>query len=229
MKLFKRVITIILIVVFLVILGFWSPWNKMNLSFLNIFGIESTNRYATLKVKSLQGEISIYLDNELKGAATDNSDFAEINPVEPGEHTITLKKETNGNYYQFERKVNFESQLDVVVAYDLGPSQIFSEGHLLYSRKNFLNTVDPRLTIYSTPENVSVFLDDVEIGSTVIKDLELDNTKQHKLKFVKKGYDTMEITLLPESQSDRDKLKNYDLILEVNLFTQPIKVNNQNN
>jgi hypothetical protein len=229
MKLFKKVITILLIVVFFVVLGFWSPWNKMNLSFLNIFGIETANKYATLKVKSLHGEVSIYIDDEFKGVATDNSDFAEINPIEPGEHTITLKKETNGNYYQFERKVNFEPSLDVVVAYDLGPLQIFSEGHLLYTRKNYLNSVNPRVTIYSSVESVTVYLDEKEIGNTVLKDVELDNSKQHKLKFTKEGYDSMEITLLPESQSDRDKLKNYDLILEVTLFTQPIKVNKQNN
>jgi len=229
MKLLKRIMIIVLILVFFVILGLWSPWNKMNLSFLNFLGIEGTSKYATLKVKSLKGEVSIYVDDELKGSASDNADFAEINPISKGEHTISLKKENAGNYYQFERKINFESGLDVVLAYDLGPSQIFSEGHLLYTRKNYLNIANPRLTVYSAPENVTVYLDELSIGNTALKDIDIDISKQHKMKFMKNGYDSMEITLLPEGQSDRDKLKNFDMILEVNLFMQPIKINNQTN
>jgi len=173
------------------------------------------------------GTVSIYVDDELKGTATDNSDFAEINPITPGEHTIALKKESNGNYYQFVKKVNFEPGLDVVVAYDLGPSQLFSEGHILYTRKNFLSIKNPRLSVYSSPEETSVFLDDILVGTTVIKDLELDKSVQHKLRFEKKGYDTMEIIILPENLVDREKLSNYDIVLEVNLFLQPVKINYQ--
>jgi len=227
MKAFKRVVTIILIVIFLLILGAWAPWNNWNLNIFNLFGIESSEKYATLKVKSLQGIVSIYLDDELKGSATDNSDFAEINPITPGEHTVTLKKESNGNYFQFSRKVNFESGMDVVISYDLGPTQNFSEGHILYTRKNYLNSNNPRLSIFSSPEDVSVYLDENLIGTTVVKDLELDKSIQHKIRFEKKGYDTMEITVLPENQADRDKLKDFDLILEINLFLQPIKITYQ--
>ena len=229
MKFFKKVLTIILIGAFLVVLGLWSPWYKLNLNFFNLFGINSANKYSILKVKSLHGDLSVYIDDQLKATATDNTDFTEISPITPGEHKITLKKQNNGNYYQFERKVNFEPGLDVVLAYDLGPSQLFSEGHLLYSRKNFLNLANPRLTIYSSPDNVEVYIDGNLVGNTVIKDIELDISKQHNMKFIKKGYDTIEMTLLPELQSDRDKLKNYDLIFEVNLFTQPIKINNTSN
>jgi hypothetical protein len=223
----KKIEAIILIVVFLVILGLWSPWNNWNINILNLFGIDSNEKYSTLKVKSIQGAVSIYVDEELKGTASDNSDFAEINPIIPGEHTITLKKESNGNYYQFVRKVNFEPGLDVVVAYDLGPSQVFSEGHILYTRKNFLNLKNPRLSVYSSPEDASVYLDDVLVGVTVLKDLELDKAIQHKLRFEKKGYDTMEILILPENLVDREKLANYDIVLEVNLFLQPVKINYQ--
>lgn len=227
MKAFKRLVTIVLIVIFLLILGAWAPWNNWNLNIYNLFGIESSEKYATLKVKSLQGTVNIYLDDELKGSATDNSDFAEINPITPGEHTVTLKKESNGNYFQFSRKVSFESGMDVVISYDLGPSQLFSEGHILYTRKNYLNAENPRLSIFSSPEDVSVYLDENLIGTTVIKDLELNKSIQHKIRFEKKGYDTMEITVLPENQADRDKLKDYDLILEINLFLQPVKISYQ--
>ena len=228
MKLLKRIEAIILIVIFLILLGLWSPWNNWNINVFTLLGIDSNDKFSTLKVKSIQGSISIYVDDELKGTASDNSDFAEINPITPGEHTITLKKESNGNYYQFARKVNFEPGLDVVLAYDLGPSQLFSEGHILYTRKNFLNTTNPRLSVYSSPEDISVYLDDNLIGTTVLKDTELDKAVQHKLRFEKKGYDTMEIVILPENMADREKLKNYDIILEVNLFLQPIKITNIN-
>jgi hypothetical protein len=227
MKINKKVEAIILVVIFLVILGLWSPWNNWDINILNLFGIDSSEKFATLKVKSIQGTISIYVDDELKGSASDNSEFAEINPITPGEHTITLKRENNGNYYQFVRKVDFEPGLDVVLAYDLGPSQYFSEGHILYTRKNFLKSNNPSLSVYSSPEDVSVYMDDILVGTTVIKDLELDKKIQHKLRFEKKGYDTMEITILPENIVDREKLSNYDIILEVNLFLQPVKINTQ--
>lgn len=227
-KFLKRLGITIVIIVILVLLGFWSPWNNWKVNMFSLLGIEQTDSFASLKVKSLSGEVEIFVDNELMGTANaDDADFSEITPVEVGEHLITLrKKEAQDKYYVMSKKLNFEPGVDVVIAYDLGPTEAFSEGHILNSRKNFTLSDDVYLNIAANPTETEVYIDDNLIGSAPLNNIKLDNSKQHKLKFIKKGFDTLEITILPEKQEDRDKLNGLTLDLEVNLFTQPIKVIN---
>ena len=225
---FKKIFTGLLILAFLVVLAIWSPWEQWNISIFKIIGVDTSEEFASLKVKALEGEVDVYIDNELKGsAAAVDADFAEITPISKGEHTVTLKrKSASAKYYELTRKINFEPGIDVVIAYDLGPSEYFSEGHILYARKNFTNENNPRLNVASVPEGVAVSIDGVAVGTAPLKDIQLDLNGQHKVKFTKTGYEPLEITILPEKQDGRDKLKGLTLTLEVTLFAQPIKVNN---
>ncbi len=225
---FKKIFTGLFVLVFLVLMAIWSPWEQWDFNFLKFIGVDNTEEYSSLKVKALEGQIEIYIDNELKGTADSlDADFSEITPINKGEHTVTIKRKSeNTKYFELSRKINFEPGFDVVVAYDLGPSEYFSEGHILYSRKNYSNEANPRLNILSTPENVEVSIDGVVVGTAPLKDIQLDINGQHVIKFVKPGFETLEITILPEKQEARDNLKNLTLTLEVNLFAQPLKVNN---
>lgn len=223
----KKVLGCFLLLVFLVVLGLWSPWRKWDINFLQLLGIDGQEDFSSLKIRSLAGELDIYIDGELKGSANvADNDFAEITPVTVGEHLVTIKRKAEGaKYFELSRKINFDAGVDVVVAYDLGPSAAFSEGHILYSRRNYDGTDSPKLSISTNPDTVEVFLDGVSVGTAPLKELQLDITKQHKVKLVKPGYDSLEITILPEKQEARDLLKNLTLNLEVNLFAQPIKIN----
>lgn len=221
----RKFFLILLIAIFFLILAVWSPWYSWNINILNLFGISPAEKLSILKVKSLSGDIDIFFDGELKGTAQADEEFAEVDSITKGEHLVTLKRRTEKqSYYELVRKLNFEPGIDVVMAYDLGPSEIFSEGHILYARNNFSNEQQARINIFSTPQGVNVFLDDLQIGTTSLKDIQLDVSKQHKLRFEKPGYDPLEFTIMPENQTDRDKLKGLTLTLEVNLFAQPVKV-----
>jgi hypothetical protein len=222
----RKFFVILLFIIFLLILAVWSPWHSWNFNILNLVGINAQEKLATLKVKSLAGDIDIFLDGELKATAKEGEDFAVVPSVSTGEHLVSLKRRSNGNitYFELVRKLNFEPGIDVVLAYDLGPSEVFTEGHILYARNNFSNEQQARINISSTPENVTVLLDNLQIGTTSLKDIQLDVSAQHTLRFEKPGYDPLEFTIMPENQSDRDKLKGLTLTLEVNLFAQPVKV-----
>lgn len=222
----KKIRNLFLLFLLLLLLGFWSPWNDWDINFLQLIGIDTQPKLATLKVKSLAGNIDIFIDEQNMGSVTADDEFAEITTISKGEHLIQLKRltEKEGIYYELSRKLNFEPGVEVVIAYDLGPSEEFSEGHILYTAPNFNKDSAPDLNIISEPDDVAVFLDDSQIGTTPLKELELDISKQHKVRFEKQGYDTLEFILLPESQEARDKLKGLSLQLEVNLFLQPMKL-----
>lgn len=226
----RKIVSIIALVIGLLLLAVWSPWQNWDLNILELVGIETTQDFASLKVKSLAGEIEIFVDDELLGTANaEDVDFSEITPVSIGEHTIVLKRKDDADkYFVMTKKLNFEPGVDVVIAYDLGPNEYFSEGHVLFSRKNFSAANDVLLNISVNPVAANIFVDGIQVGTAPLNDIKLDITKQHKLKFEKVGFDPLEITILPEKQEDRDKLMGLTLDLEVNLFAQPIKIQTAN-
>lgn len=228
LKLLKKIFIILIVICALLLLAVWSPWQKWNISPVNLFGISSKEEYSGLKVSSLSGEIDVYLDDEYQGTAVSGEEFFEVFPVDPGEHIVKLSRKAEGAIYaDIVRKVNFEAGIDVVVGFDIGPTEDFSEGHILSARKSFAGKEDPVLEIFSVPDNIKVSIDETYVGETPLKNIPLDISNKRKLKFEKAGFDTLEIDILPENQADRDKLKSKVLTLEVNLFTRPVKIVNQ--
>ncbi len=222
----KNLGRIVLLLIVLVLIGIWSPWNSWDFSFLSLIGIDKDSTYSTLKVKSLSGSIDIYVDEKLEGNVVDDESFAEINTIKEGMHLIKLqrKSEAGNVYFELNKEINFISGVEVVMAYDLGPSEAFTEGHILYASKNFKKNENPILNVISAPIEVNVFIDDEQIGTTPLNELELDISRQHKIRFEKDGYDSLEFMILPEDQESRDKLKDLTINLEVNLFLQPVKI-----
>ncbi|MFQ5492823.1 MAG: hypothetical protein ACE5DX_01540 [Candidatus Dojkabacteria bacterium] len=224
MNILKKIALVILILSGLLVLAVWSPWQNWNLSLTNLLGIEAKEEFSALKVKSLTGEIDIFIDGEYRDTASPETDLLEIFPIDPGEHTVLLRRRNHEDYEEVVRKINFEPQIDVIVGYEIGPSETFSEGHILYARKSFASPGSPLLEIFSSPEKINVFLDNQFIGETPLKDVNLDISDQRKLRFEKDGYDELEIIVLPESQEERDKLKDTILTIEINLFARPINI-----
>jgi hypothetical protein len=221
----KKIIIVVLIVLVLLMLGAWSPWNNWNLKWISLLGIDVSGKTSGLNVLSHSGNIDVYIDNIYKGTTIDNENFLEISPVDPGEHFIKLTKKTEtGEYAEIIRKINFEPVVDVVVAYEIGPSERFSEGHILYTQKNYSKSDTTTLEIFSTPTKIKVSFDNKYIGDTPIKDIPIDLKSKHSLTFEREGYDSLSIEILPDSQEDRDKLKNLKLVLEVNLFARPLEI-----
>jgi len=220
----KKLLAGTVIIIGLGILAFWSPWQQWDFSVTSILGIESKEEFSALKVRSLGGTIEVFLDGESYGEVSTEEEFLEVFPVTPGEHTVRLVRKADADYTEIVRKINFEPAVDVIIGYEIGPNEQFSEGHILYARRSFADQGDPRIEVYSSPEEITVQLDGIDVGTTPIKDLELTTDRKHTLAFSKPGYDPLEIDVLPENQADRDKLKNTILTLEINLFAQPVQI-----
>ncbi len=219
--------TIIILILLAFLLAIWSPWNSWNISLTRLLGIDPPEEIGGLQVSSLAGTLEVYIDGSLKGTVDPEKSPLTIPAVEPGERQIKLirKSDVEGAFYQFNQLVKFESGVDVILAYELGPTAEFSEGHLIYATKT-AKVANPELSlnIVSSAEGSNVKIDDLDVGQTPIVTYKLDLTKQHKLVISKLGFDSQEFVILPTEQKDRDKLKGYNLNVNVDLFLQPIGI-----
>lgn len=222
----RKLLKIFSLIAVLILLAFWSPWQSWDFHWSNVLGIDSKRTFSSLKVKSFAGEMEVFVDNESVGFVSDNDGFLDIFPIDPGEHTVRLvRPEDEGDfYYDFEKKLNFEEDVDVVVGYDLGPTDLFSEGHVLSARKSFTVGQNPTLDIVSPIKDVNVKINGSDVGRTPLRSIPMSTDSTHVLTFEKKGYDPLEIELFPEDPMSRDSLKDLVLTLEVNLFLKPVEV-----
>lgn len=224
----RRLLKLTVIILGLMLLAVWSPWQNWNYHWTNLFGIESREQFSGLKLKSFAGDLELFLDGESVGVVGDQESFLEIFPVNPGEHTIKIARpEGNGFYTAFERTLNFEKEVDVVIGYDLGPSLLFSEGHVLTAKKSYTKGQNPTLDIISIVEDVDVKIDGVDVGKTPLRSIPMSIESTHVLNFSKRGFDPLEIEIFPTDQSERDKLRDIVLTLEVNLFAKPVELTAQ--
>ncbi|MBD3363199.1 PEGA domain-containing protein [Candidatus Dojkabacteria bacterium] len=226
----KKIIYTTLIILFLISLALWSPWEEYDISFARIFGVKEIEHLSGLELFSLKGELELYLDDEYKGSITPEGGSFVLDDIEKGNHILRIsRKSDNPNeYFEVVKSVNFVENLKVVLAYELGPSEEFSQGHIFYARKNSIANPDSTTAMLNINcqgcEEANVFLDEIEIGKTPVEGYQLDLGKVHNLKLEKQNYEDLEFTILPDSQEDRDKLKGIELFIDVNLFLIPIEI-----
>lgn len=218
-----RIIVIILIAF---LCALWSPWTSWNISFSRLLGIEPPPQIGGLQVTSLAGEIEIFVDGISQGKVTPESSPLTIPAIEPGERQIRLQRtaQVDEAYWEFNKLIKFESGVDVVVSYELGPSEEFSEGHVIYATKTTDKVDGVRLNLTSGVEGATVKIDDAEVGQTPLVAQVISKDKQHTLLISRTGYESQEFKLLPESQEDRDKISGYNLNVLVDLFLHPITI-----
>jgi len=222
----KKLLTITIIIIALLGCAVWSPWKSIGLDWYKLVGLEAPVKFARLQITSLAGELEIYVDGESKGSVGPEGSPFLVEDITPGQRLVKLVRRSDNakNYIQFERLVNFSSDVDTVIAYELGPNQEFSEGHIITAFKNYANQDLTRLNVTMGQEDVLVTLDNNSIGKAPIQSLPLDNSSVHKLKLEKAGYEPLEISLLPQDEADRRKLTGYDITVEAFLFLQPLRV-----
>ena len=222
----RKFVIISTIVVLLILLALWSPWNNINFSWKKLLGIEKPDSYAGLVVNSLGGNMEIKIDGESRGEVNLANSPIELAEIDPGEHDIELvrKASVEGGYESFFKKINFEEGINSVLSYELGPTNDFSSGYVFYaqSRSNFGG--EASLTVTSVPETSKVYLNDVVLGEAPMRDVKIALTGKHKLKVEADGYEPLEFEILPDEQTSRDKLKDYSLYVEVRLFKLPLNV-----
>ncbi|MCA9385785.1 PEGA domain-containing protein [Candidatus Dojkabacteria bacterium] len=202
----------------------WSPWESWDLSFFTLLGIEEQTEYAGLEVYSLKDEFDVYIDGISVGSVSPEFGSLSVPQIEPGSHIVTLRSDKE-NFFEFTRPIDFHRGLSVVVAYELGPSKVFSQGHVFYALGE---TVDEggmaTLTINTAQSDVSVLLDGAELGQSPINELELDLSKNYTIVLKKEGYEELEFNILPETQEERDQLSGLDLFIDASLFLIPFDI-----
>lgn len=224
----KRILTITLIFVALVLLAIWSPWLRWNIDLGALIGVAKPDSIAGLQVSSLAGELEIFLDGKSAGKVTPETSPLFLDRVEPGEHLLAIKRTGDfaGSYAAFSKLVDFIAGSSVVIAYNLGPDEQFSEGHIIYATKKTVDAASSKLDINLSLEDFNFSIDNLPSERITGKHLSvnLDLNSQHQVKISKTGYESLEFTILPETQEDRDKIKPFDLNIDVQLMLQPVEV-----
>lgn len=224
----KKFGCILLVFIALFALAWFKPWNTLGLTPTKIIGLEAIQQQAALTVFSLKDSIDIYIDNELKESIDTSGGSAEIVDIKPGMHRITLRKssETTGEFYEFSQTLNFVKGVSNVVAYELGPTQEFSQGHVFYTEK--LNEQLEKGTTYisflSNMDEIEVYLNNQKVGETPIEDHEITLDKQYDVTLKKEGYEELSFKILPEGESERTKLEGLHLYIKADLFLKPIDI-----
>jgi hypothetical protein len=185
------------------------PWDTL----IDRIGFDPfrTNVPASMKVNCFVGKCNVYLDGQKKSATP-----MEILRVTPGEHTIKLERISSEQdfYTTITKKVNFLKGTEVYMEWEVGPSEVFSQGHVL-SFKQRNHTTEPVLSIDSNQNDVDVSIDGVNVGTVpFLGDSELLKEGTHKVTLSKQGYIDREMEV---------KINyNYIANLEVDLMAEPI-------
>jgi len=228
----KRFAVFIIVIVSLILIGLWSPWRGVSIDFSGLFGIAQQQPQAGLQVYSLSGVLEVYIDNQLKGEVTPEDSPFFVDKIEPGEHLIKLtrKSDVPNAYWSLNKLIQFEQNTNVVISYNLGPEEIFSEGHIIYATKKADILKSVKLNINANVDNFNIQFDSLPIDKVSFNDYvtDLDLSKQHTIKLIKSNYESLEFVILPSTQEERNKLDIYDLNIESQIMLQPVNVEDTN-
>lgn len=227
----RKFFWLIIFVLLAFLLALWSPWNHWNFNISQLFGVTPPDQVGGLLVSTLAGEVEIYLDgsDQSAGSATvDNSPFS-IPGIRPGDHQVKIirKTEIAGAYWEFNKLIHFIPGVDVIIAFELGPTAEFSEGHVIYASPRVDSIPGASLNVTTSVEGVDITIDGTSVGQSPLKEYKLSVSDQHKILLQKEGYEAQEFLLLPDKQEDRDKLKGFNLNVDATLFLQPLLVNDK--
>lgn len=222
----KRFLVILIVIIISIIVGLWSPWLRWNIRPEAVFGVREPDKIASLQVFSLSGEIEVLVDGELQQGTAKLEDGSPVivDRVEPGDRLITLRRKTPliDAYWIFEKVVHFEANTSVVIAYNLGPSELFSEGHIIYADSL---TAEGNVRVQVNTDNAIVRMNNIPLsvnGNVARSNISFD--RQYILQVEREGFEPVSFTVLPESQEDRDKLSSFSINVDVQLMYQPVSV-----
>lgn len=174
----------VLLVVALILI----PWSDLALRIgFDPFRI---NTPSGLQVNCLVGKCTVYLDGQKKGETP-----LELLDITPGEHTVKLEKLSKSKdfYPTVTKKVNFLRGTNIYIEWELGPSEIFSQGHIL-SYKSRTHGTEPVLSINSGQKDIKVAIDGINVGDVpYLADKDTLKEGPHKITLSKTGYLSREV------------------------------------
>ncbi|HEC64436.1 MAG TPA: PEGA domain-containing protein [bacterium] len=221
----KKPFWAISVVLLLVILAVWSPWKNLDFSIKDLLGLTRPDSFSGLIVYSLGGNMTVSIDGEIQGEVNLANSPLEIEGIKAGEHLVELTRESSlqNAYEKLSRKMNFEQGVNSILGYELGPTTDFSAGYIFYAASKGNLSGQVSLSITSNP-NAKVLVNGAIAGNSPLQNLTLSVDQKQTIKLEADGYETLEFDIFPDNQTDRERLKDYNLIIEANLFKVPINV-----
>jgi hypothetical protein len=219
-----------IIVILLLLLGIWSPWDRWNFSVLQLLGLSPGEQMSSLQVVNLAGRVQIYIDGDTDESWVVDAEDEEplfIPAIESCEHqvkVVRLSDNEAASYAELNKLIYFAPSLAVTISYELGPSADFSGGHIIYARSALDTSGNAYLTVASKEEGLLMTLDGGDSFELPVSRQILNTSMQHNIKIEKEGYESQEFTILPADNSEREKLKGFELVVDVDLFLRPIPV-----
>jgi len=224
----KKVTLLVVISLLCTLLALWSPWLYWNIDVRNLFGIRKPESISGLQVFSLGGELNIQIDGKDVGSVTPEKSPFFYDTVTPGERMVSIsrKSDSPNQFWTFSKLITFEEGNTVVSSYFIGPSQEFSEGHFIFATKKTDLNAQSKLNVTLNTEDAQIQVESIAVDKFTKNKYttDIDLNSQKKIRIFKPGYETLEFTILPDKQEDRDKLRNYDLNLEAQLMVLPVNV-----
>jgi hypothetical protein len=218
----KRVGLCIAIVIIALVAAVFFPWEIFTSLKDAILG--SQGGYSSLKVYSLAGNMTIFVDGEEMGKVTPEDSFYEVFPIEPGDHEVLLRREASAdNFYKdFKRMLHFEKGFDVSISWECGPTDESSSGWVLWAKKGNEDNEYAVLNITCSEEDCLLSIDDSEQEKIPIVRKQLSLDSQHSFKVSKEGYQDLEFQVFSEDESIRKKVAGFDLYVDINLYNIPL-------
>lgn len=224
----RKIFLVLIPIILLLLLAIWSPWVRWNIDIRTFFGLSPVNLTSGIQVYSLAGTLEIYLDGVKLGEAVSGKDPFITDKIESGQKVLSLKRVSSNEsvkYWEINRLINFQPSTTVIASFNLGPDEIFSEGNIIYV-ENRVDDLNPEVKIKVNVPEALVTLEDITIqkinSNNFIGRMLYD--KSRKIVVIKEGYETSEFFILPESEQDRDSLKQYNFNIEVFLMYKPFLV-----
>lgn len=221
----KSFFKIILLIIFLLLLGVWSPWRSFNVDLGFLFGVKKVEQVSGLQVYSLAGDMDIYIDSELKGRVTPETSPVFVDAINPGDRKVTLSRPSlvEGAYLNFDKIITFVPGVDIVISYGLGPNEFFSEGSVITLNTKVNETYN--LVVNTNVEGATIVVDGIPSqipDSRLVSNIALD--RQISISIQKAGYETISLTLLPEDEADRQNLAGYIINVDVHMMLLPFEI-----
>jgi len=208
----KKFLLTLSILSFLSALAIISPWKSIGDKILGIVGL-SVSSPVSISVNSKEGVLRVYINDKDEGTTP-----LELNNLSSGSYKVRLSKESNTPdfYTTFERVFDIEEGTQVVINWELGPSNEFSSGEVYFFKKNLdEQQQESTVSIIPHPDNAIVYFDGAKQSGPPFV---LDGIKEgrHKVKVEQDHFIDTEI--------DIQTKENYDLFLEVRLFPLPVDI-----
>lgn len=165
---------------------------------------------AAIQVISYNGKATVYINNKFVGETPVYQENIFNN-------NIAIK--VNGEYSSYSSELNPASGTLGVVTRDIGVSETFSSGLNIWLQKIFNSDQSYIYVTVPKLQDVSILVDDVEIGKAPVKVSTKELLKENKdgkyrIKLKKDGYDEQEVLVTP--------VKGYQLNIKADMFLIPI-------